>query len=76
MFRRRRRLLDVLIPEKRPPTPPGGSRERYVVIPKLAYEYAKGMAKISGLPLSEVLRSEPFKAYLEKMREKVKIRVG
>lgn len=44
-------------------------------LPEAVYNYAKRMSKITGLPLEEVLQSEPVKKYLEKYQRKVKVRL-
>ena len=42
-------------------------------VPKPAYNYAKRISEVTGIPLSEVLRSQPFRRLLEKWSEKVEV---
>lgn len=58
----------------------GWLRERVILkfilgvrIPKLAYEYAKGISKVTGLPLEQVLKSKPVREYIKRLREEVVI---
>ena len=45
----------------------------YVEVPELVYKYAEGISKVTGLPLSEVLKSEPVRKYWEKLERKVTV---
>lgn len=43
-------------------------------IPKLAYDFAVGVSRATGLPLDTVLRSKPVRSYIERLREEVVLR--
>jgi len=37
--------------------------------PRIVYDYAKGVSKITGLSLREVLRSQPVRRFWQKLTE-------
>jgi hypothetical protein len=44
-------------------------------IPKPAYEYARRISEITGLPLEEVLKSQPVKNLVKRWRETVYVKI-
>ena len=46
-------------------------RFNLVKMPRLALDYAKGISRVTGLKLEEVLKSEPVKKYAKKLREEI-----
>jgi putative cell wall-binding protein len=62
------RILRWILEEK--PLLSSISREE---IPKPAYNYAKKISELTGVPLQQVIRSQPFRKLLEKWSEKVEV---
>ena len=44
-----------------------------VRVPLLAYNYAKRISELTGLPLKTVLRSKPVKSFVEKLSSYVEV---
>lgn len=61
-FIRERKLLSIILPEKKENT-----------IPEMAYSYAKGISEITGIPLKDVLNSKPVKSYISRIRKEVRL---
>ncbi len=48
----------------------------YAEVPELVYRYAKRISEVTGLPLEEVLQSEPVRRYWERLERRVSLRLA
>jgi len=70
----RRRLLS-LIDELLKGEPERSESLREQLVPRPVYEYAKRISEVTGLPLREVLRSQPVQSLIKRWTEHVRVQL-